>query len=62
MFTTGDIARKLGVTRGVVAYAIERAGIKPKRRAGIVRLFGPSQWLDIVEAVRAVQRRQESVG
>jgi len=56
MYTTGDIARRLGVSRSAVSYAIDRARIEPVHRAGIVRLFSVDQWPEIVAACHAVNR------
>ena len=40
MQTTGTIARKLGVDRDRVSYAIRKLGIQPKATAGLTRVFG----------------------
>jgi len=57
-FTTGEAARRLQVSRQIVSYAIERDGIQHVARAGIVRLFSPEQWPEVVKAVRLVQARR----
>lgn len=54
IYTTGDIAKRLGMSRSSVIYAIDRARIEPVHRAGIVRLFSAGQWPEIVAACRAV--------
>jgi len=55
LFTAGDAARRLGLSRAVVNYAIDRAQIQPAGRAGLVRLFTPDQWVAIVNAVKATR-------
>ncbi len=57
-FTTGDVARRLGVPRATVSYALERDRIQPAARAGLVRLFSTEQWPEVVKAVRLIQRRR----
>ena len=37
--TTGNIAEKLNVDRDTVSYALRKMRIKPKGRAGQVRIF-----------------------
>jgi hypothetical protein len=59
--TTGDIAQRLNLPRSAVCYAIDRAGIRPSAKAGIVRLFAIDQWPDIVRAVRQIRPTASSV-
>ena len=55
MLTTGTIAKKLGVTRAKVSYAIEKGKIEPFMRAGIARLFA-------VDQLPAIEAALESIG
>ena len=43
LHTVGDIARKIGVPRTRLDYAIAKAGIQERCRAGILRLFSTDQ-------------------
>ena len=43
LLTTGQLARRLGVPRTRLDYALDRAGIQERGRAGIIRLFSPEQ-------------------
>jgi len=40
--TTGEIAKRLNVDRDVVSYVLRKMEIKPKGRAGQVRVFPES--------------------
>ena len=60
MLTVRDISHRLDLPRATVAYAIDKADIRPAQRAGLVRLFSPLQWPEIVRAVRSVKRRPAS--
>ena len=55
LFTTGDLAKRLGVPRPRIHYAIERAGILERTRAAGVRLFDRNQIPSIEAAVLAVR-------
>lgn len=46
--TTGEIARRLNLDRDTVSYALRKMKIKPKGRAGQVRVF-PESALRIVK-------------
>ena len=63
-FTVGDIARRIGVPRARVDYALDKGGIRERGRAGILRLFSIDQ-IPVIEAalgtVRTRQRRPEAV-
>ena len=59
MLTVGDIARKYGVPRARVDYALEKGGIRERGRAGILRLFAPEQ-LPAIEAALGTVRRSRS--
>ena len=39
LLTTGEIAKQLNVDRDTVSYALRKMKIKPKGRAGQVRVF-----------------------
>lgn len=60
LLTVGDVARRIGVPRARVDYALDKAGIRERARAGILRLFSPDQ-IPVIEAalltVRTRQRR-----
>lgn len=64
LLTVGDIARRIGVPRARVDYALDKAGIRERTRAGIIRLFSPDQ-LPVIQAalatVRSRQRNSEAV-
>ncbi len=55
LMTIGDIARKLGIPRARLEYAVEKAGIQERGRAGILRLFSPDQ-VPVIEAALATVR------
>ena len=55
LITLGTVARQLGIPRHRVSYAIERAGIEERGRAGILRLFAPDQLAEIRAAVEAIR-------
>ncbi len=57
LVTTGEIARTLGIARPRVDYAIEKAGIKERGRAGILRLYSPDQIPVIRAALETVRTR-----
>ena len=58
LFTLGDVARKLSVPRSRLQYAIEKAGIKERSRAGILRLFSTDQIPVIAAALKTVRPRE----
>ena len=64
MMTLGECARRLGVQRTALQYAVEKAGIGERGRAGILRLFSEDQ-LPVMKAAlgtvrgRAVARVEE---
>ena len=64
LLTVGDVARRIGVPRARVDYALDKAGIRERSRAGILRLFSLDQ-LPVIEAalgtVRSRQRKTEAV-
>ena len=62
LITLGTVARQLGIPRHRAAYAIERAGIEERGRAGIVRLFAPDQFAEIRAAVEAIRPCRAAVG
>lgn len=49
LFTVGDISRELDNPRHRVTYAIDKLGLNPVTRAGIIRLFSREQ----VDEIRA---------
>ena len=55
LLTIGEIARRLGVARTRLDYAIDKAGIRERGRAGILRLFSPDQ-IPVIEAALATVR------
>lgn len=57
LLTVGDVARRIGESRARVDYAIEKAGIRERARAGILRLFAVDQIPVIEAALRTVRRR-----
>ena len=57
LLTVGEVARKLGVPRARVDYALEKAGIQERGRAGILRLFAPDQVPVIQAALGTVRVR-----
>lgn len=63
MLTVGEIARTVGEPRARVDYAIEKAGIRERRRVGILRLFSRDQLPVIEAALRTVRSaRSEATG
>ena len=59
LMTIGDIARKLGIARTRLEYAIEKAGIRERSRAGILRLFSSDQ-VPVIEAALATVRTRRA--
>ena len=57
MLTTGEIAKKTGASRAQVDYAIEKAGISERARAGIIRLFSNDQLPAIEAAIASIRVR-----
>lgn len=55
LLTVGDIARRIGVARSRLDYAIDKAGIRERSRAGILRLFSADQ-VSVIEAALATVR------
>ncbi len=64
LLTVGDIARRIGVPRAQVDYALDKGGIRERTRAGILRLFSPDQ-IPVIKAalatVRSRRRKTETV-
>lgn len=64
LLTVGDIARRIGVPRARIDYALDKGGIRERGRAGILRLFSLDQ-IPVIEAalgtVRTRQRKPEAV-
>lgn len=60
--TVGDVARRIGVPRSRIDYAVTKAGIVERTRAGILRLYSADQ-LPIIQAaldnIRPRESRQE---
>ena len=56
--TTGQLAERLGVPRSRVEYAIQKAGIRERGRAGILRLFSLDQVPVIEAAIGTIRRRR----
>lgn len=52
LLTLGDAARRIGVQRTRLQYAVEKCGIRERARAGILRLFSEDQ-LPVMEAALA---------
>ena len=64
LLTVGDVARRLEVARSRIDYAVTKAGIQERGRAGILRLFSPDQ-LPVIEAALGTVRTRtpkETVG
>ena len=55
LVTLGEIARRMGVRRSRVDYAVEKAGIQERGRAGILRLFSTNQ-IPVIEAALSTVR------
>lgn len=49
ILTVKELSKKLGVTRAKAYYAIDKAGIEPRGRAGSVALYSPDQ-VPLIEA------------
>lgn len=58
LLTIGDIARRIGVPRSRLDYAVDKAGIRERSRAGILRLFSSDQIPVMEVALRAVRSRR----
>ena len=56
LLTTGVIAKRLNVDRDVVSYALRKMKIKPKSRAGQVRVF-PESALEVVKEFLRTNRK-----
>lgn len=61
LLTVGDVAKKLGLPRSRIDYAIEKAGIRERHRAGILRLFSADQLPVIEAALATVRSRGEKI-
>ena len=62
LLTVGDLSRRIGVPRARINYAIDKAGIQERGRAGILRLFTTDQLPVIQAALKTVRsRRQQEV-
>ena len=59
LLTIGDVARKLGVARSRLDYAVDKAGIRERGRAGILRLFSRDQ-IPVMEAALTSVRPHRS--
>lgn len=55
VLTLGDVARRLGVARTRVDYAIAKVGIRERGRAGVLRLFSEDQ-VPVIEAALSTVR------
>lgn len=58
--TIGDLLREAtlaGYSRRQLEYALERGGIRPVGRVGIIRIYSADQLPQIVQAVRRTTRR-----
>lgn len=62
LMTIGEIARQLGVPRPRLDYALEKAGIRERGRAGILRLFAPEQIPVMEAALKTVRSRETTAG
>ena len=62
LLTVGDIARRIGVPRSRLDYAIDKAGIRERSRAGILRLFSSDQIPVMEAALLGVKTRQPRNG
>ncbi len=62
LLTVGDVARQIGVPRSRLDYAIDKAGIRERSRAGILRLFSSDQIPVMEAALKAVQWRGRKTG
>ena len=58
LLTVGDVARRLGVPRARIDYALDKSGIRERSRAGILRLFGEEQLPVIEAALKTVRSRR----
>lgn len=56
LMTVGDVAREIGEPRPRVQYAIEKIGLTPRCRAGILRLFSRDQIPAIVAALGTIRQ------
>lgn len=59
--TIGDLLRTdgfSGYTRRQIEYALERGGIRPVGRVGIIRIYSVSQLPQILEAIRRTTCRR----
>lgn len=57
LLTLGDVARRLGVPRARLDYALDKAGIHERDRVGILRLYSPDQVPVIQAALTTVRTR-----
>lgn len=55
LLTVGDIARRIGVPRARIDYALDKGGIRERGRAGILRLFALDQ-IPVIEAALGTVR------
>ena len=62
LLTTGQLARRLGVPRTRLDYALDRAGIRERGRAGIIRLFALEQIPVIRAALDNVRPQSRTKG
>ena len=61
LLTLGEIARRIGVPRTRLDYALDKAGIKERGRAGILRLFSVDQ-VPVIEAALSTVRVRHGSG
>lgn len=62
LLTIGDIARRIGVPRSRLDYAVDKAGIRERGRAGILRLFSSDQIPVMEAALTTVRPRRPKTG
>lgn len=59
--TVGDIAKRLGVDRDAVSYAVRKMKIKPVGRAGIVRLFPGAVLASVRKYISSGRRNRKEI-
>ena len=57
LLTTGDVARRAGVSLGRVTYALDRHAVRPDARAGILRLYRADRLPELLGIVARVKPR-----
>lgn len=58
LLTSGQVAVRLGVTRARLDFALRKSEIHEDMRAGILRLYSPTQLPEIEAALNAVRSRK----